>query len=159
MHGLALNALQGTQQLIPTFAAQVINSFVTPAGLMFLLLLFSIILRREWIAVGLFWLLLAVIGALGRAPADRLGVRRGDPPRCSSSSLRFGLLTMVTMQFFLFMFIFYPVTTDFSAWYAGSTSSPSPSPSPSWPTASTPRSPARNSSAATSLGSGRDSKQ
>jgi hypothetical protein len=28
---------------------------------------------------------------------------------------------MVVMQFFVFTFVFYPVTTDFSAWYAGST--------------------------------------
>jgi serine/threonine-protein kinase len=121
IHGLALNALQGTQQLIPTFTAQVINSFVTPAGLMFLLLLFSILLRREWIAVGLLWLLFTVIGALtGEHPAIDWAFAAASSAAILFVLLRYGLLTMVAMQFFLFTFVFYPITTDFSAWYAGS---------------------------------------
>ena len=122
VHGLALNALQGTQQLIPTFTAQIINSFVVPAGMMFLLLLFSILLRREWIAVGLLWLLFTVIGALtGEHPAIDWAFSAASSAVVLFVMLRYGLLTMVVMQFFILGFVFYPITTDFSAWYAGST--------------------------------------
>jgi hypothetical protein len=34
---------------------------------------------------------------------------------------RFGLLAMASVQFFYFMGLFFPYTTDFSAWYAGHT--------------------------------------
>ena len=108
--------------MIPTFTAQVINSFVTPAGLMFLLLLFSILLRREWIAVGLLWLIFTVIGALtGEHPAIDWAFSAASSAVILFVLLRYGLLTMVVMQFFILGFVFYPVTTDFSAWYAGST--------------------------------------
>ena len=32
---------------------------------------------------------------------------------------RYGLLAMIVAEFFLHLMIFYPVTSDFSAWYAG----------------------------------------
>jgi hypothetical protein len=32
---------------------------------------------------------------------------------------RFGLLALVTLQLFFFLGSFYPLTTDFAAWYAG----------------------------------------
>ena len=35
--------------------------------------------------------------------------------------LRFGLLACVFMQFFTLAFYLFPMTTDFSVWYAGST--------------------------------------
>jgi hypothetical protein len=34
---------------------------------------------------------------------------------------RLGLLAMASVQFFYFMGLFFPYTTDFSAWYAGNT--------------------------------------
>ena len=36
-------------------------------------------------------------------------------------TMRFGLLAMVACLFFSFLFNFYPMTADFSVWYAGST--------------------------------------
>jgi hypothetical protein len=35
--------------------------------------------------------------------------------------MRFGLLAMIASLFFSFLFNFYPMTSDFSVWYAGST--------------------------------------
>jgi hypothetical protein len=37
--------------------------------------------------------------------------------------LRFGMLALVFMQFFVLLFNFFPVTSDFSAWYAGTSAS------------------------------------
>jgi hypothetical protein len=34
---------------------------------------------------------------------------------------RFGLLAMIAAMFFSLLFVTYPMTSDFSAWYAGST--------------------------------------
>ena len=117
-----LSVLGGTPQLIPTLAMQFTNSFLAPATMLFMLLLFSIILRREWPAVALVGLIVTAVGVL---EGNYLPV---DVPLAAATAavtlfvlLRFGLLAMVAMEFFIFAFVFYPVTTDLTAWYAGAT--------------------------------------
>ncbi|HYN84396.1 MAG TPA: protein kinase [Pyrinomonadaceae bacterium] len=120
LHPIALGAMQGTQQAIPTLAYQLINSFVSPAGMLFMLLLFSFMLRREWLAVGLLGLILAAIGTLsGEHPQIDWAFGVMSAVLTLFILLRFGMLALIATQFFIFLFLFYPATTDFSAWYAG----------------------------------------
>jgi hypothetical protein len=122
IHGLALQALIGTKQVINSFGAQIINAYLVPAGILLLLLLFSFVLRREWLAVGLLVVITTLIGGLqGENPAIDWPMSVLSAAVTFFLLLRFGLLAIVAMQFFIFTFLFYPVTTDFSAWYAGST--------------------------------------
>jgi len=101
--------------------AQVLYSLLFASILMFLLLLLTIVTRRERVGVVLLGLLVtsfsfgsgnivfdAVFGVM--ASALTLFVL-----------LRFGMLALVFTEFFLLFFSFYPVTTDFTAWYAGAT--------------------------------------
>jgi serine/threonine-protein kinase len=118
----SLAGLEGTQYVIPLFISQVVNALVFPAALLLLLLIFSIIFRRWWAAVGALFLLLTVLGSVaGEHPSfDWLGEMLRSA-LILVVLLRFGLLAAVFAQFFALAFFFFPMTTDFSAWYAGST--------------------------------------
>jgi hypothetical protein len=94
---------------------------VGPSSLLFLLLLFTILLRRRWVAVGLLLLPFLLFGFASEYPLL-------DTPLsvCAAGVylfvlIRFGLLALVFMQFFSLSFTAYPVTSDLTAWHAGST--------------------------------------
>ncbi len=118
--GVVLRGLLGFQYVPNLMVAQVLNSLTFPAILMFLLLLLTIVTRRERVAVVLLWLIYA-------APYLGGSYIYLDAPYgliISAATLfillRFGMLTLVFTEFFILFFNFYPVTSDFSAWYAGS---------------------------------------
>ena len=98
---------------------QVLNSLLFSSMLMFLLLLLTIVTRRERVAVALLGLLVASssLGSGNLAVDAAFGVTAA----CLFLFvlLRFGMLALVFMEFFLLFFSFYPVTTDSAAWYAG----------------------------------------
>jgi serine/threonine protein kinase len=112
--------LSGLQYVITILAAQVVNALIFPAALMFLLLLFSIILRRERVALALLFVAVVVLSAFsGEHFALDLFFAIVGSAMTFLVLLRFGLLACVFMQFFVLTFYFFPMTTDFSAWYAG----------------------------------------
>jgi serine/threonine protein kinase len=113
-------SLAGTRYVIPLLATQAINALIVPASLMLLLLLFSILLRREWAAIALILALATLVGwwAGERPSVDWLFALAGASLTIFIL-LRFGLLAMVFTQFFQLLFFFFPMTTDFSVWYAG----------------------------------------
>ncbi|HYN84388.1 MAG TPA: serine/threonine-protein kinase [Pyrinomonadaceae bacterium] len=90
---------------------------------LFLLLLFFNVLRRERVALAALWLFVTVALVLNNPPEPE------TPARLLATALggvlivvplyRYGLLAMVSSMFFTHIAIFYPVTTDFSAWYVG----------------------------------------
>jgi serine/threonine-protein kinase len=98
---------------------QVLNSLLFSSMLMFLLLLLTIVTRRERVGVMLLGLLVtSFFFGSGNLVLDALV---GVAAACVTLFvlLRFGMLALVFMEFFLLFFSFYPVTTDFNAWYAG----------------------------------------
>jgi hypothetical protein len=118
----ALNALSGVPQAVNMFVAQAVNAFVYPAALLFLLLLFTIILRSERASIILLLLLLTALSGLSSAnPAVDIPFAAINGALTFFVLVRFGLLAFCFTQFFTLMFFFFPVTTDFSAWHASST--------------------------------------
>jgi serine/threonine-protein kinase len=87
--------------------------------LFFLLFMLVIMVRKEWIALVLLGILLTAFGTL---------VAGGRPiliPANFFSALilifllyRYGLLALSAALFFVHLFVFYPITSDFRAWYA-----------------------------------------
>lgn len=77
------------------------------------------VLRREWLAFGVLWLLQTVLNALiAEVPLPMIFF-----PALSSFLVifvlyRYGLLAAVSTLFFLHLGIFFPITTEFTAWYA-----------------------------------------
>ena len=119
---VALGAFNGTRYYIALLTAQIINSFIFPAALLFLLVLFSLIFRRKWIAVGGMGLAFFLLGMMGgEHPSIDWVFAAIYAVLIVFLLMRFGLLAMVVAQFFGYLFFFFPVTTNFSAWYAGAT--------------------------------------
>jgi serine/threonine-protein kinase len=102
-----------------TLTAQVLNSLLFSSMLMFLLLLLTIVTRRERVAVGLLGLLVASLFFGSGNLALDAAVGAGAAGLMLFVLVRFGMLALVFTEFFLLFFSLYPVTTDFAAWYAG----------------------------------------
>ncbi|HEU4596240.1 MAG TPA: protein kinase [Pyrinomonadaceae bacterium] len=120
---IELSGLLGARQLTTLFGAQVLNSLLAPAFVLLLLLLFNIILRKEWLAAGAVWVLFTLPGGLaaGENFALNLPLAATGAALMLFVLLRFGLLATFFSQFFIIMFNFFPITPDLSAWYAGGT--------------------------------------
>ena len=112
--------LLGAQYVPAIFAEQSVTALIVPAGLLMLLLIFSILLRRWWAAVGAVFLLVTLFGVLtgGRTVVDVV-FAAANAALIIFVLLRFGLLACVFTQFFAVAFDLFPMTTDFSVWYAG----------------------------------------
>ncbi|HET9712776.1 MAG TPA: hypothetical protein VFP64_12860, partial [Pyrinomonadaceae bacterium] len=105
-------------------SSQLVASVFVGFAFLFLLLLLYILLRKEWLAtLALFVIALAV---------EILAFALVGPELFWIASIlvalsitivvaRFGLLATMTAQLFFFLSVTYPLTTDFSAWYASST--------------------------------------
>ena len=110
--------LLGLRSFPRGFINQVFAALMQSFILLFLLLLLYIILRRDLLAAFASWLILALALSLTH---DTLA---GVPFAVISSFLpvwvlyRYGLLAVISTMFFLHLTIFFPITSDFSAWYA-----------------------------------------
>jgi serine/threonine-protein kinase len=116
----ALIGLEGTQYAVAMLLALSVESLIFPAALLLLLLIFSIIFRRWWAAVAAVFLLATLLGAVtGEHPTVDWLFGALSAALMLFVLLRFGLLACVFMQFFNYILYAFPMTTDFSAWYAG----------------------------------------
>src|SRR5262245_23900818 len=123
-----LSPLRGMRGVADIFFETAPESVIAGLGALFGLLTLSILFRKEWLAVAVYWFFIAVVGD-PRGPENIL--QFGPHPFTDYIIagltaalwlfvlLRFGLLATVTV--FIFAdFRFYPLTSDFSVWYAGS---------------------------------------
>ena len=92
-------------------------------GYVLLLLLLSLPLKRDWLAAVALWLLFMLPVLLSISSVSLVGLFLSGIMWALIVFVvaRLGLLAMVSVQFFYFMGLFFPYTTDFSAWYAGNT--------------------------------------
>jgi serine/threonine-protein kinase len=115
------NEQLGLRYAVEALPAQIQGGLLFGFGLLFLLLLLTIILRNERLAVGAMWLICAV--PLFFAASDQ-PLRLLTAPLGAALVLlplvRYGLLAMISAQFFFHLWIFYPTTFNLSEWYAGS---------------------------------------
>jgi hypothetical protein len=109
--------LLGLRSLINQFTGELVGSLFLPMSILLLGLLFSIVVRKRWLAAMVVWLL-AVIG---------MGLTTPNLVVFLCLALAVGVTVMVTMRYGLltayFCFLFLgvvgnnPTTTNFSAWY------------------------------------------
>jgi serine/threonine-protein kinase len=111
--------LLGIRSFAHAITQQIFAALFQGFILLFFLLLLYIILRRERLAALALWLIMTV--TLGLTYEILAGV-----PFAALSALlviwvlyRHGLLATISALFFLHLMIFYPITSDLSAWYAG----------------------------------------
>ena len=99
--------------------AQVTAGLFLSLIMFFLLLLAVIILRNEWVALGIVLILNTLLGTLVAG-----GYLTGIPGAALSGLImivvlyRYGLLALSMALFFAHLWVFYPMTTELGAWYA-----------------------------------------
>ena len=105
---------------IEMFEAQLNLGLSASFMMMFLLLLFVAVLRRERLAVVALWLLVTLLLGLLSMRGNLLMM-----PFVALFGLlavfvlyRYGILVMVSAAFFFYLWVIYPVTTELTAWYA-----------------------------------------
>jgi serine/threonine-protein kinase len=109
----------GAHYFFARFAIQLSAALFLAFIALFLLLLFVVVLRREWLALVALWLLMALVNAL-ISQASLMMV----PFTALSAFLvvfalkRYGLLAASSALFFSHLWVFYPMTTELTAWYA-----------------------------------------
>ena len=117
--------LASTRRLLAVFlSSHVVSSVFVGFAFLFFLLLLYIILRKEWLAaLALFLIALGIEVSAFAFGGPRLFWVGSILIAATLTILisRFGLLATMVAQLFFFLSIAYPLTTDFSAWYATST--------------------------------------
>ena len=110
--------LMGIHSFAFGFAEQITASLMQPFIILFLFLLVFILVRRERVAAVLLWVIMTVALSLTHENAIEI------PFACVATSMfiwmlyRYGLLALISATFTLHLVIFFPITSDFSAWYA-----------------------------------------
>jgi len=114
--------LRGIRNSIGGLFGQMTASLAIPMGITILLLLLRLLLRKQSLAiVGL----LVVIGLVNVLSGENPYLVLGSAWIVASMYLlilfRFGLLATVIAEFLTDLCLSFPMTLDFSSWYAGST--------------------------------------
>ena len=121
---VSVDTLLGVREAIGEFFFTTV-SFILLIGLSYmfvLVVLYIIVRRRDWLVSLVAWLFVTILFGLGgRSLIGNLLFSAMLSTLVLIVATRFGLLALVSSQFFLRLFITYPMTTDFSVWYAGST--------------------------------------
>jgi serine/threonine-protein kinase len=104
-----------TARFASQLTAALFLSFIT----LFLLLLFVVLLRRERLALVVLWAVLTLFGTL----VGNLGIS-ALPSAAIGAGLtllvlyRYGMVALCAMLFVVHLWVFYPITTELTAWYA-----------------------------------------
>ena len=110
--------LLGIRSFAFGFTQQIFAAFFQSFILLFFLLLMYIILRRERLAGLAVWLLSSVALSLTQESAVGVPFAILGAGVCVLVLYRYGLLATIVLLYFLHLMIFFPITSDFSAWYA-----------------------------------------
>ena len=108
--GIRSFAFGFTQQIF----AGVLQSFI----LLFFLLLLYMVLRRERIAAVVLWLITATALSLTQETIAAAPFAGLAAAMVVWVLYRYGLLALIVTIYFVHLMVFYPITSDFSAWYA-----------------------------------------
>jgi serine/threonine-protein kinase len=104
---------------VPGLVVLWVTHLVPAMGAFFTLFVFQVVLRREWLAAGP-WILVAVLAGRGTEPLVLSVVfQTAQQVVLLVLLLRFGFLTFATALICTAALSQAPLTTDLSAWYAG----------------------------------------
>lgn len=110
---------------ITTFAGLFINqlsaSIVQTFMIVFLLLFLTLLLRKDWLGISIGYLILLSLFAFGLSQQEHLiavGCVALAVALLVFCAVRFGPLALISALTFMHLFVFFPITTEFTAWYA-----------------------------------------
>jgi serine/threonine-protein kinase len=103
------------QSVVEQFSTPLLNSF----QLLFLVLLLSMIVRRDWLGFIVGWLVFAAaLAFLGGGEIVNWLSASVTAGIISFVLFRYGLLAVISCLVFLHFYLFFPVTTNLTSWYA-----------------------------------------
>jgi serine/threonine-protein kinase len=109
----------GSHLLIHKLTAQLSSGIFLGFITLFILLLLFVVVRRERLAFGILWLLLTVVSTLlGQTSLQLFPLTALGAFLPVYVLYRSGLLAAVATFFFTHLMIYYPITTQLTAWYA-----------------------------------------
>lgn len=109
----------GTHHFVGRFLSQLTAGVFLPFISLFLLLLLVALLRRERLAFAVLWVLLTIVNVLiGRVPVPMMFLSSLAAFLVVFVLYRYGLLAAVSTFFTAHLWVFFPMTTQLSAWYA-----------------------------------------
>jgi eukaryotic-like serine/threonine-protein kinase len=116
---------RGTQTSLAIFFGDMLpKSLVVGLGFLFLILLFYVWLKKQWLAALLLWLLSFAVECLAfvfNSPWPAWIGMVLIATVAVVTAVRFGLLAMTAFQLFFFLSFHSPLTSNLSAWHAGQT--------------------------------------
>jgi serine/threonine-protein kinase len=128
MWTVVLNSVVGVPQMLGVFVSTLVSSTAIALGAFFFFFILRALLRRQWLAAVVFTLVFTAVGAAGSpvvgdagSPLIRGSVSAVQYGLATFILVRFGVLPMVVGVFVSSVLPSFPLTTDFSTWYAGST--------------------------------------
>jgi len=117
----SLEPLMGVPGTLAAFCSAVPMSVALGLGWFALIFVFRIILRRDWMAAATVGLLLVVLNGLHGTAAivPAVAFSAAGAALLLLVMLRFGLVSLIAYSFVEIILSLFPITADFSAWYAG----------------------------------------
>ena len=117
-----LSTIHGVMRVASDLLGTLPGSIMSTLGVFFLLFMFVVIFRREWLAASAFVVFLTAIAVVASAGSAVIStpIRLLHYALVMFVMLRFGLLPFVVGSAIVNILMFFPITGDFSAWYAGS---------------------------------------
>jgi serine/threonine-protein kinase len=116
------NGLLGVRGFVSLLMSATAASLVFPFIIVSVLLFFAKLTRNNRVAIGVSWLVFYVVMILNVADHSWLGYVLGliIPTVFVVVLTRYGVLALVSTFFFNHFLVFFPITTELSAWYATS---------------------------------------
>jgi serine/threonine-protein kinase len=120
---LDLKAVLDVRHMTSLFLGTLLDYIGTALGCVFFFFLLRVLLRNQWLASAGVTILLTLVSGIYSVnhPVISAALNLVPAALVIFITIRFGLLAMIASFFTTTMLIQFPVTTDFSTWYAGST--------------------------------------
>jgi Protein kinase domain len=118
---LAYNSLLHFRHMIAVVLGNIVLSVAVSLLIFFIFFLIRLLLRKEWLAALVMTLLLSSTSLVGSHPVPDLIYRVISLGIALVLLIRFGLLALMVALCTFILLLLFPLTTRFSAWYAGPT--------------------------------------
>jgi hypothetical protein len=120
---LDFDTLRGLRGMVTTLlGSKLVTSIFAGLAYLFFLLLIYIIVRKQRLAAVLMWLVVFAIQVLFFASSWYFAILNGAiATLLVVVTARFGLLAAIVWQLYFFLIMDWPMTTNFSLWYASAT--------------------------------------
>jgi serine/threonine-protein kinase len=117
---VALESLRGVRATLSLLADMHVAAIISPVALLFLVVLVRFLVRRQWIAAGILWVMFSILGASATGPTSlRMAFAAAFVGVQLVVLLRLGLLAGIATNLVLVTLgAYFPLVADPSLWYA-----------------------------------------